>query len=170
MSGWLCEAGVWLTWCDSLDHEYVLVWTTTHAVRKLCPHKSTGWGNKRGLKYPACTLLSLKPRVEGQGWVWIYIEERKGIFWDGSLAEGFLWLMRMSQIDNMEPSHFWSWDSILTDESRTKVILDLRVSELPLLLAQRDLRERLLLVNREKESRTRAEDSWTNPRPTISSL
>ena len=75
----------------------------------------------------------------------------------------------MSRVTNIEQSHFLIIGFYINLDLAQKFILDLQIAELPLMLAQRDLRERLVLICCRKENRTGAEFLWVNPGPTVSS-
>lgn len=155
--------GCGCTWCDSLDPRICSGQDHCTWSWKFCSHKSTWLREQVGAKIsPLCTLLSLVPGVEVERWESRYTEERepfsnflrgRSVFW------GFLLVIWMSWVTNIEQSHFCSAGSVLTVGPRTKRhsrYTDCRT--LSLMLAQRDLWEGLVLAYHGKENRTRAED------------
>lgn len=120
------EPGGGCTWCDSL-----VPWTPSGQDQYTCGQGSSvhvgtpGWWTISGLKYiQTCTLLSLVPRVEGEGWGCDYALRRGNLFLippEVVLSlEVFLLVPWMLWVTNIEQSPFYSWGSILTVGSRTK--------------------------------------------------
>lgn len=126
------------------------------------------------MKKKTCSLLSPVPRIEGEGWECGYALRKGNLFLiflrGGSFSGGILLVRQIKWVTNIEQSQF-DIGSISTVGCRTKRHTrpaDCRT--LCLMLAQRDLWESVVLAYHGKENRTRAEDSWVNPRPATPSL
>lgn len=91
---------------------------------------------------------------------WLCPEEKEtfsNFFRGGSVSGGFLLVIWMSRVTNIEQSHFCSLGSILTVGSRTwNYSRPAYCKTLSPMLAQRDLRESVVLAYRGEENRTGA--------------
>ena len=131
----------------------------------------------RPWKKKKSSLQFAKPCAQDRGWgvgVWICPEEGEPSS-NFSQRWFFLWRYSIGPADIMGHQHWaksvCSLGSISTFGCRTKSHTrpeDCR--SLSLMLAQRDLRESVVLAYHGKENRTRAEDPWVNPRPATPSL